>query len=358
MASDIGFLPFESFLILLICSFGVVTNLLTVVVFWHRKFRRQIIFKCLLIKSLAQLVYLSINLASVFFTCGLKCFNQLSSIYGIVISLYLNNFLASSLVIFILLVEIYVSIQRLLLVLANRRAFIWYKQTLVTLFVLTILLKVPYLMSIDVYSFNLNETTTNMTSKRYWYRSTGFAATQTYAILAIGPKWLRVFLACVVLLALNVAIALKLRSKQSNKENNTEPVVYLVSMESGQYLVHIGSQSATAATLESEQQRRRAVESRQITIMILLFSVILMLAHVPYCIYFIASYFILVDQQLINYSYYILYLIHGSSFFVFLFFSKRFRKTLKHYLLFIRRRGSKSSNEEEVHQTILEDENL
>ena len=138
-----------SVIIPVICSFGIFTNILNIMVFLSPKLKDQS-FKYLLAISISDLIYLSICSITFYIFCASFCsFNQ--TLASKIVNLYLFDYFTSCLAIYSILIEIFLSLQRFFILinkpLSKKFTF---KTVLVTLFLISIIYYFPIILLKDI----------------------------------------------------------------------------------------------------------------------------------------------------------------------------------------------------------------
>ena len=215
--------------------FGSLTNILCVLVFIHPKLKDST-FKFMLADSVVDLGILVISGINVTLTCGNVCMKNYNSYIGQVFSLWFVNYFARSLAVLNILIEIFVSLQRLMLI-KNKR-FLKDASVIKVLVILTVISFIYYLPAFfsqkigQTYSplvFLPNSTKVDMSKSRiiYFGTSTEFGTSQLGKLMIVVLTIVRIFFATVVLLSINILSALhfrrhiKKKSIMSQKSNIT-----------------------------------------------------------------------------------------------------------------------------------------
>ncbi len=211
-----------------LCLFGILTNLINVVIFNNRRLTNSI-YKFFLIHSIIDLIYLLLSFVYFFSKYSSTSFiiHQSSCLSYLInfIELYVFYILTSSLAIMLIFVEIIIALKRLFIV-ANLNLRIHFKLCLISLFSFSILLQIPYSLSRQIVlssSFKNNSINSSFSlsssssSKSYIIVTNEFANQHVYMIAYSVSNICRGLVAPVVLLILNLLICFKYK-KQIRKK--------------------------------------------------------------------------------------------------------------------------------------------
>ena len=142
-----------------ICTFGVLTNMMNILVFMSPKLKDRV-FKYMLISCVSELFYLLISGLASLTQCGELCTSNYYSIVGQIFTLYIFYFLAGSLAIFTVLLEIFLSFQRYMILrnkpfLVNTPLF----GVVSALLSISLLINVPTLTNFEIVSLDMSANT-------------------------------------------------------------------------------------------------------------------------------------------------------------------------------------------------------
>jgi hypothetical protein len=128
-----------------LCFIGLLTNIINIIVFSNKRLRNDKLNQYLLVHSITYFFYLLFC----FFSFMIRCQTLWAKMY----ELYIFNYFTSSLAIFCVLIELFISIERYLIV-SNRKPirdrFIRTRTLLTSLFVFSILFYLPNLFMDDI----------------------------------------------------------------------------------------------------------------------------------------------------------------------------------------------------------------
>ena len=217
-SSDSSSITWDLYVITCLCTFGVIANLINIAVFLNPKLKDQT-YRYMMMNSISELLYLFFNGLSIVFLCGPSCDANYNSLLGQIFSIYLFGFLPGALVIFNILIEIYLSFQRLMIL--SNRSFLKKVPVLLVLFVLftiSFIYNIPNLISQRIAAVP----TSAPGVYTYMAMTTDFGYSNLASVLKQIMKYLRIFLTLGVLLVLNILTAYKSRQhfmKKSQMKN-------------------------------------------------------------------------------------------------------------------------------------------
>ena len=97
------------------CIFGVLTNILNILVFLHPKLKDST-YKFMLADSVVDMAFLLISGISIALGCGNACLPNYNTYIGQIFSVWFVNYFSRALAVLGILIEIFVSFQRLMLI--------------------------------------------------------------------------------------------------------------------------------------------------------------------------------------------------------------------------------------------------
>ena len=187
-----------------ICAIGVCTNIVNIMVFMNPKLKDKV-FKYMLVSCISELFYLLISGLATLTQCGELCIENSSTLMGQIFTLYIFYFLAGSLAIFTVLVEIFLSFQRYM-ILRNRRFLVKTNVCIIAsvLFVLSLLVNVPTVTNFEIIPLDPSANT-------YIMSMTPLGISDHGKLLKSASGLIRTFLTCVVLTTFSLMTAVKSR---------------------------------------------------------------------------------------------------------------------------------------------------
>ena len=201
----------------IICPIGVVTNGINVLILKSPRLSDKV-FKCLLVSSLADLIYLIISTFSNALLCGPTCNNYSQTYFGNVFILYFVSFGGGFLKLFGVLIEIFLSLQRYTLL--SNKPFLM-KVSLIK--VLPLLLLISVLVNVPNFT-NFHIVMFGPSSQSYIFVPNEFGSSNIGKILKAISSWTSICLTLLVLTTLSIITALKSKayfSKKANMMKNT-----------------------------------------------------------------------------------------------------------------------------------------
>ena len=172
-----------------------------------------------MVNSITELLYLLINALTIIIQCGSLCETVYKSFFGPLFTIYISSFFLGVLIIFNILIEIYLSFQRLMIL--SNRSFLKKVPVLLVLFVLftiSFIYNIPNLISQRIAAVP----TSTPGVYTYMAVTTDFGYSNLASVLKQIMKYLRIFLTLGVLLVLNILTAYKSRQhfmKKSQMKN-------------------------------------------------------------------------------------------------------------------------------------------
>lgn len=198
-------IPWYNIMTIVICSLGILTNVINILVLRSPRLNDKV-FTCFLVSSINDIAYLSISMFSNIFSCGPLCFKYFFTYFGNIYSLYIQAYGCSVLKLFGILIEIYLSLQRYIL-LINKRFLVNLSlfKVLPSLFLFSVLVFIPTLTNFRIIQFDLS-------AHLYTYVLNEFGTSNFGKILRAASSWISIFLTLVVLTGLSIITAVKSRA--------------------------------------------------------------------------------------------------------------------------------------------------
>lgn len=219
---------FYTFILPILCFIGVLTNLISIIVFIRLKSKQQV-FKWMLTNSISNLFYL--------FQCGFifinKCepFCSFSNTYWAILFKQVSLFSSGVFALFILIIEITICLQRYLTI-CNRRLWnlLKFKRSKVLVFlILSFIVNLPIVLSLKVRlikNSNLANFTFSSNETKYQLEHSDFGRTTVSKMLSFLVILLRFFILLGCLIVLNILTIFKhnklIRNKKKLLNNSFE----------------------------------------------------------------------------------------------------------------------------------------
>ncbi len=207
----------------LVCLFGVITNLINVMVFVNPRITDKC-FKYMLASSISDFIYLSLFLIDYFILhlfCVSRCFTVSHSSHSYTVQLIfflVNDYFSSSLAFFNILTDILLSLKRLMIV-TNKYYVTWisYKVAIPFCYFVALLVYSPVLILKEVKECNSTPNSTLYTTV-----PTKFSQSNIGTATPIILSSIRIFLAIVVLSTVNIITTTKLKNQLMKKLTKKE----------------------------------------------------------------------------------------------------------------------------------------
>ena len=204
-----------------ICIFGILTNLLNILVFLNAKMK-DISFKYLLVTSISDLFYLVILSYSFIDLCTDCPLNNtyFTKFYDI----FLFHYVAASLAIFCILTEIFLSLIRLSVLKKNNYLLsINYFKILAFLFLISFIFYSPLTLFKQIIPIIINKNNSNNSTNdyiEYTEVKTQLGSSSFGTITTIVLQSIRMILAMIILTSINIMIVIEYRKRYSNRFKN------------------------------------------------------------------------------------------------------------------------------------------
>jgi len=204
-------------------AFGIATNSINALIFFHPQMK-HISFKYMLSIAISEILYLSIHLC----TIGIYCENCSSTqiFWSIAFKVYLDEYICRSLLFFIVLAELFLSIQNYM-VLLNRpylkeKSHTW---LILCMCIASFLIYIPSPLSRKISPVQPENSTYNVTENRYKLEFNGFGLSLAGKLALIITPIVRLILGSILLPLINIIIALEFRKRflKSPLHSNAQP---------------------------------------------------------------------------------------------------------------------------------------
>lgn len=215
--SNVYFLP-------AICLFGMTTSLLNIIVSFSKELQKNV-FKFILVDSIGDFLFLFIQFFLVIIRCGTLCpwgYSYISKLYEI----YIYLFIGYVIIAFRVLVDLSVSLNRLLIlsnIFKNSKEYNFYIKMIIFLTIAVLLNLAPFALSKEVGIKGLLYPDPNSTYYEVLYDKKVRESFQA--------SWTQITLSCIAVIkdpllfttfcAINIAIAIKFRQHMSKKSGMT-----------------------------------------------------------------------------------------------------------------------------------------
>ena len=166
-----------------LCVFGVLTNLVNVIVFMSPKLKDNS-FSFMLANSLADLIFLAISAFHLYISCGILCSSRFSSLGGQIFFVYIANAFLTSFAMFILVNETFILVQRYALI-RNRTFFKNVRPVIIMscIYLICLIYTVP--------SFFIRRIIL-LPNNMYFFENTDFFNSTAGQILVQITRWIRI----------------------------------------------------------------------------------------------------------------------------------------------------------------------
>lgn len=322
----------------ILCTFGILTNILNMTVFLNTKLKDPS-YKYMLAKSISNVVYLTIAFSVLFFVYCSDCSSSrsyMAAFYSI--GSYL--FLASSLQLFRVSIEVFLSLQ-IYLTLANRNRSLSNnnnklsrKSILAMLFILSLLVySQQYFAYVIVESHDPDDGLVV-----YRVKLSEFGRSTVGKTLAITATSLRLFLAIIVLTILNILNVIEFRKRFANRKvggmfrMKITPNAQKTKSTSRRTALDLNTSDPNDAQIRLHVINSNAI--RNITRLVIFTSFLNIICATPYTIVYILEHTVYSFGQLLLFSsisYTLLICTPTLDIFVYYFFNRLYRDVLKSY---------------------------
>jgi hypothetical protein len=210
-----------------VCGFGCLTNLISVLVFINPKMKDNS-FKYLLAIAICNIFYLGLGSYSFLYICT-GCPSQLSYFTNVYYN-YVVHYVCSTLSIFCILADIYLSLLRYL-VLKNKTFLqnISYLKVCPILFFISSLFYIAPMFLKEIKPIKQIKVNNTVVYTAYFAFDNSVGATPFGKTLPIVITSIRIILATVVLTSVNVLNALEFRKRYSKRVKHTTSMLSIIS---------------------------------------------------------------------------------------------------------------------------------
>ena len=208
-----------------IAAFGVVTNSINTAVFLHPKMKDPT-FKYLLASSISDLIYLGISLGGFDFLCDLCLIRR--SYFELLYFYIVIEFIIRVLAIFSILIEIFLSIQRYMIL--KNKPYLkekTHKWLLLGLLMASFIYYTPLLVFKQIVPFKYNNQTTNSTTvsrQEYNLEYNELGLSRIGMVIPIVLQMIRFFLGSIVNSAINLFVTFEFRKRYATKKKQNDTI--------------------------------------------------------------------------------------------------------------------------------------
>lgn len=307
----------------LICIFGSITNILSIIVFSNPKMK-DVSFKYMLAASFGDLIYLLLLTYNYTVFCPnfINTYKFGQQIYIIIVKQYLTSCLA----IFTIVIGLILSIQRYFILSNNKRSYLFksYKWIILIVFIISFIFYVPVLFQNNILA-KINNQSDNI---EYSLIETEFGKSSIGNYLLIILSLIRIFLGIILLSFINLINAIIFRKRFENRlkskirltnTNTTTTEIALLNSESVNKIQNLKEFKETKA-------------NRKITQMIMFTCLLYFFSQLPASIIFIVRLFLQPTPMMlgmIQFFFAFICLSKGLTFFIYYFYNNVFRQVLK-----------------------------
>ena len=345
--------PAEIFLSTL-CLYGLITNIMNVIVFSQKDKLKNKIYRYFLWHSIVDIFYLAICfIRFIIKSDGLHSIHH--SYWTQVFDAYAYKYLTSSLAILMILVELIIAIKRLFII---TNAHVTFKLSLRTVFwavtIVAFCSYLPFGMMLRV----VDENNCNITIELYECQNASTSISKYVITMAYSPRSsfhknfyscitiFRGILAPVLLLVINIIIIIKFRKVFKRKRWLTDGIIrssktswnkaFTFNIACLCFLDQIGNNPAESFERLSAQNTVRNIEpdlraaKKNLAKLVIVYNFVFFLSNsvvtIGYASLYVLGYSRTTTRTMFLISNSILFLAHGSGFFIYFSFDKLFRK--------------------------------
>ena len=193
--------PWYIILFAVICVFGMITNVINILVFANPQLKDRV-YKCMLVSCTFELFYLAINSLTALIQCGDACNKYFTTLAGQIITVYFINYLSSVFALFCILIEIFLAFQRYTILI--NRPFLTETRLTIILSILFLFAAIVHCPTITNYVIVYNPS-----SETYMLTLNQLGLSNTGRVLKSISSWTRIALTLVVLSSLSILTTLK-----------------------------------------------------------------------------------------------------------------------------------------------------
>ena len=204
---------------ILACFFGLITNSLSVLVFYKAKFK-DISFKYMFVTSFCDLIYLALTLIAEIFVDFERTDESNFSYFQKMYLIWIDDYFTSCLALFCIQIDIVLSLQRYLILLNKSFCHkISYKIIMVVLFIVSLIYYLPVVFFKDIISKYSNET--NSTQYQAVKNQLGSSLFGNMSVILMSA--FRFFLGIIVLTLINILNSCEFKKRFRNY-NSSRPI--------------------------------------------------------------------------------------------------------------------------------------
>jgi hypothetical protein len=310
----------------LICIFGSITNILSIIVFSNKKMK-DVSFKYMLAASFGDLIYLLLLTYNYTVFCpnfiNTHKFGQ--QIYIIIVKQYLTSCLA----IFTILIDLILSIQRYFILSNDKRSYLFkpYKCIILIVFIISFIFYMPVLFQNNILA-KINSESDNIVE--YSLIETEFGKSSMGNYLLIILSLIRIFLGIILLSFINLINAIIFRKRFENRLKSKIRLTNTNTTTTTTEITLLKSESVNK--IQNSKEFKETKANRKITQMIMFTCLLYFFGHLPASIIFIMRLFLQptpIMLVVIQFFFAFICLSKGLTFFIYYFYNNVFRGVLK-----------------------------
>ncbi|CAF0703540.1 unnamed protein product [Brachionus calyciflorus] len=272
--------------------FGILTNLINIIIFSNSKLKDPS-YKFTLALSINSFINLIIGAFRIFISCGPPCSKNRASIYGQIYLLFIDDFLTSSLNMNATLIEIYLSLQRLMLIM-NRPVL---QKVSAVIFVpilaaISVVIYIPIIFIKTIYPIE----SSNSSSVTYGLRINDFGSSTFGKALPTALTLIRIILVIGVIFVVNLITSYKFKKYMDKKHSitNVKKVVPFSTSIKTSNEMKTNNEISLIGKKNFEKKNKNLNNSElktriKITLMMLIKSFSFILGTVPFAVYYILT---------------------------------------------------------------------
>lgn len=325
----------NTFIVPIISAFGILTNLINVVVFSQKELK-DVTFKYFKLQSLSNSIYLMIAFFLFVPRCGIYC--QISHTFTAQLYLYVfHTYIKGIFAILSICIQITVGFYRFLIVINHHNTSKFQNYKLITSFLLVFSI-IFYLPNLITKKIQLNNEINN-SSMTYTTNFTEFGQTNWGKWLVILVVTIfRGFIASAIIIIVGIITLIKLNKhiNQSNKLKVKKLKNYLLEVS----LATFDKQKSNSrsffhyevksdATKETLKAKRATNSNRNITIMVISSGFLFVVGNIPNSIAYVYQQYVDTDslffRTLAILANLLLFIVQGSDIFIYYLFNKQYK---------------------------------
>lgn len=194
----------------IVCSLGSITSLINIFVLSNKKLKDPV-YSYYLASSIIDFIYVTIIALKIFITCGSPCIFRKNYLSTLIYILYFQDYLTSCLAITNILIEVFISLQRFMII-SNKKFLLNFRPILVVIF-LSVFCLIYYIPVIFLKSIQ------HESKDQYALESTKFGLSSGGKIFSIVLSLIRLIFASVVLFIINWLNLIRFRKLMVKKSN-------------------------------------------------------------------------------------------------------------------------------------------